>query len=70
MPVFMVTLKDNAPPSELEKAKEAATSQGGKITHEYTLMKGFSVEYPAGTVTTLQSNDHVDVEADQEVKTQ
>ena len=28
------------------------------------------VEYPAGTVTTLQSNDHVDVEADQEVKTQ
>ncbi|KAI4635744.1 uncharacterized protein J4E87_000699 [Alternaria ethzedia] len=70
MPAFMVTLKDSAPKEELDKAKQHVTDQGGKITNEFTLIKGFSAEIPDDVVTTLSSNEHVNVEADGEVKTQ
>jgi len=36
-----VTLKDSAPKEELDKAKQHVTDQGGKITNEFTLIKGF-----------------------------
>ncbi|KAI9672455.1 MAG: hypothetical protein M1817_003221 [Caeruleum heppii] len=65
-----VTLKENAPHSELEKAKDTAKEQGGIIRHEYTLIKGFTVEFPADKVHAFQSNEHVHVEADEQVKTQ
>ncbi|KAI9789404.1 MAG: hypothetical protein M1816_006064 [Peltula sp. TS41687] len=67
---YNVTLKENASPEELEKAKDEAKKQGGNITNEFTLTPGFSVEFPADSVHTLKSNDHVDVEADKEVFTQ
>ncbi|EAW14199.1 uncharacterized protein ACLA_072320 [Aspergillus clavatus NRRL 1] len=70
MPLYNVTLKQDAPPEELEKAKETAKSQGGTIKHEFSLIKGFTVEYPEDHVGPLQSNDHVHVEEDQEVRTQ
>ncbi|KAJ5720570.1 uncharacterized protein N7483_008504 [Penicillium malachiteum] len=70
MPQYNVTLKTDAPPEELEKAKQLATEKGGVITHEYSLIKGFIVEYPEDHVDTLESSEHIHVEQDGEVKTQ
>ncbi|MCJ1282215.1 hypothetical protein MMC26_001538 [Xylographa opegraphella] len=67
---YNVTLKENASPEELSKAKETAKSQGGEITHEFSLIKGFTVKYPDDKMSTLESNEHIHVEKDGEVKTQ
>lgn len=71
MPTYIVTCKDDATPDQVQAAKDHATSQGGKIGHEYNLIKGFSVEFPADSVQTLQNHEHIkEVEADQEMRTQ
>ncbi|KAI9686321.1 MAG: hypothetical protein M1820_010645 [Bogoriella megaspora] len=70
MPAINVSLKDGADAAELDKAKQTVEEQGGKITHNFKLIKGFTAEFPADKVHTLSSNDHINVEADQEVKTQ
>ncbi|KAK5074794.1 hypothetical protein LTS08_005637 [Lithohypha guttulata] len=70
MPVFNVTLKENAPAAELEKAKQAYKDNGGEIKHEFTLIKGFTVEVPDDKVGVFQSNEHIHVEQDGEVRTQ
>ncbi|KAF3388473.1 hypothetical protein F1880_003978 [Penicillium rolfsii] len=77
---YNVTLKPDAPAEKLEAAKEQAIGKGGTIKHEYSLIKGFvavanssssfSVEFPDDHVDTLESDDHVHVEKDGEVKTQ
>ncbi|KAI9874373.1 hypothetical protein MMC16_004570 [Acarospora aff. strigata] len=68
--LYNVTLKENASPDELAKAKETAKDQGGDIKHEFTLIKGFTVDFPADKVNVLESNEHIHVEQDAEVKTQ
>ncbi|ETS82489.1 hypothetical protein PFICI_04365 [Pestalotiopsis fici W106-1] len=71
MPSYIVTCKDDASPEQVAAAKQHAKDQGGKITHEYSLIKGFAVEFPKDSVQTLESHEHVKaVEADQEMKTQ
>jgi len=70
MPLFNVTLKENASPEELTKAKDKAKADGGQIKHEFTLIKGFTVEFPEDKVGVLQTNEHIHVEQDGEVKTQ
>ncbi|KIW78125.1 hypothetical protein Z517_07958 [Fonsecaea pedrosoi CBS 271.37] len=65
-----VTLKENASPEELTKAKEKAKADGGEIKHEFTLIKGFTVEFPDDKVGVLQTNEHIHVEQDSEVRTQ
>ncbi|KAI1422308.1 hypothetical protein F5Y12DRAFT_763527 [Xylaria sp. FL1777] len=71
MPTYIVTCKSDATPEQVEAAKKHAKDQGGKITHEYKLIKGFAVEFPKDQITTLESHEHVQaVELDQEVKTQ
>jgi len=70
MPLYNVTLKENAGDEELAKAKENAKSSGGEIKHEFTLIKAFTVEFPDDKVGILQTNDHIHVEQDGEVKTQ
>ncbi|KJY01634.1 peptidase inhibitor i9 like protein [Zymoseptoria brevis] len=70
MPRINVTLKKGADASQLEQAKKQVQEQGGKIVEEFTLVKAFTAEFPADTVNTLQTNDHVTVEDDGEVKTQ
>ncbi|KAF2265898.1 hypothetical protein CC78DRAFT_615454 [Lojkania enalia] len=70
MPTFNVTLNKDAPAEKLDAAKKQAVDQGGKIVNEFTLIKGFTVEMPADSVSALSSNEHVTVEADSEVKTQ
>ncbi|KAL5001279.1 hypothetical protein BDV10DRAFT_160350 [Aspergillus recurvatus] len=70
MPLYNVTLKKDSPVEELQKAKEAAKQNGGTIKHEYTLIKGFTVEYPDDLVSVFESSEHIHVEQDGEVKTQ
>ncbi|KAG7288090.1 hypothetical protein NEMBOFW57_007613 [Staphylotrichum longicolle] len=71
MPSYIVTCKDDASPEQVEAAKQHARDQGGKIGHEYSLIKGFQVIFDEGSVQTLENHEHVKaVEADQEVKTQ
>ncbi|CBF69672.1 hypothetical protein BDV09DRAFT_157074 [Aspergillus tetrazonus] len=70
MPLYNVTLKKDSPIEELHKAKEAAKEKGGTIKHEYTLIKGFTVEYPDDLVSVFESSEHIHVEQDGEVKTQ
>ncbi|KAI4243206.1 MAG: hypothetical protein L6R40_003574 [Gallowayella cf. fulva] len=70
MPMFNITLKEGASPDQLSKAKDEAKNQGGEIKHEFTLIKGFTVEFPSDRVTTLETNEHIHVEQDGQVKTQ
>ncbi|KAK4121727.1 hypothetical protein N657DRAFT_692233 [Parathielavia appendiculata] len=51
-------------------AKKLAENQGAKIGHEYTLLKGFQVIYPEGTVMALDEDKNIKhVELNQEVTT-
>ncbi|KAL6791389.1 hypothetical protein GGI42DRAFT_182540 [Trichoderma sp. SZMC 28013] len=71
MPSFIVTLKDDVSDEQLAAAKQKAKDAGGKITHEYTLIKAFTVEYPEGTVHSLADDPSVQaVEEDKEMRTQ
>ncbi|RHZ56034.1 hypothetical protein CDV55_103038 [Aspergillus turcosus] len=65
-----ITLKPDAPHEELENAKKTAQEKGGTIKHEFTLIKAFTVEFPEEHVGILESNPHLHVEKDQEMKTQ
>ncbi|KAJ5499255.1 hypothetical protein LT330_000154 [Penicillium expansum] len=69
MPLYNITLKTNAPTEELEKAKETAREKGGVIKHEYSIIKGFTVEFPDDTVQTFESTEYVHVEQDGAVTT-
>ncbi|KAK0507469.1 hypothetical protein JMJ35_009992 [Cladonia borealis] len=68
--MYNITLKPGASPEQLEKAKESARQQGGTIKHEFTLIKGFTVEFPNETVHTLQTDEHIHVEQDGEARAQ
>ncbi|KAH8889750.1 peptidase inhibitor I9 [Thozetella sp. PMI_491] len=71
MPSYIITCKEEATPEQVKATKDLAVSQGGKITHEYNLIKGFAVEFPEDQITTLEKHEHVKaVEKDAEVKTQ
>ncbi|KAL8645269.1 MAG: hypothetical protein Q9226_007374 [Calogaya cf. arnoldii] len=59
-----------ARPAFKRRAKDDAKAQGGEIKHEFTLIKGFTVEFPADRATTLETNEHIHVEQDGAVKTQ
>ncbi|ETS01969.1 hypothetical protein M419DRAFT_79498 [Trichoderma reesei RUT C-30] len=55
----------------IRRAKKKATDAGAKITQEYSLIKGFAVEYPEGTVVALDQDPNVQsVEKDHVVTTQ
>ncbi|KAI6359066.1 hypothetical protein MCOR25_007162 [Pyricularia grisea] len=70
MPTYIVTCKEDATPEQVAQAKKHAEEQGGKIGHSLDIIKGFSVEFPEDSVSTLESHEHVKaVEKDQEVKT-
>ncbi|KAF2964097.1 hypothetical protein GQX73_g9484 [Xylaria multiplex] len=52
MPTYIITCKSDATPEQVAAAKQHAKDQGGKITHEYNIIKGFAVEFPADKITT------------------
>ncbi|KAK4691149.1 hypothetical protein P7C71_g5789, partial [Lecanoromycetidae sp. Uapishka_2] len=69
--MYNITLKDGASPDQIDnRAKQTAKSQGGTIKHEFTLIKGFTVEFPNDAVHTMQTDDHIHVEQDGEARTQ
>lgn len=71
MPTYIVTCKEDATPEQVNAAKKHAEDQGGKIGHSYNLIKGFSVDFPEDSISTLESHEHIKaVEKDQPVKTQ
>ncbi|KAH6629407.1 hypothetical protein C7974DRAFT_413209 [Boeremia exigua] len=67
---YNVTLKPEASPEDFEQAKKDVEAKGGKITHEFKLIKGFTAELPDDLVSTFESNDKITVEKDSEVTTQ
>ncbi|KAH3901240.1 probable Protease B inhibitors 2 and 1 [Saccharomycodes ludwigii] len=67
---FIVTLKEHA---DAEKFKESVNKLGGSITHEFNLIKGFTVKLPdhmhINKLKEGHSNDIANVEEDKEVHT-
>jgi len=51
----IVTYPDDTPDSVLKDAKDAITQAGGKITHEYSLFKGFAAQAPVAALETVQA---------------
>ncbi|ORY75802.1 hypothetical protein BCR37DRAFT_395479 [Protomyces lactucae-debilis] len=71
MPAFIVNLKDDASDAQVADAKKLIEKQGGTIKDTFTLIKGFSAEFPKDHVGTLEAHEAVtSVEADGEMKTQ
>ncbi|KAL9945096.1 hypothetical protein D7B24_004678 [Verticillium nonalfalfae] len=71
MPSYIVTCKQDATDDQVKSVKEHAANQGGKITHEYNLIKGFAVIFDEDAVQTLEAHEHVEqVEVDGEMKIQ
>ncbi|KAI9470562.1 MAG: hypothetical protein EXX96DRAFT_510848, partial [Benjaminiella poitrasii] len=70
---YIVTFKRDTPDEVIDQHIKDCESSGAKIKHRYNAaIKGFSVEVPDDTVSTLSfDNPHVtNVEADGEVTTQ
>uniref|UniRef100_A0A060TDJ9 ARAD1D48334p n=1 Tax=Blastobotrys adeninivorans TaxID=409370 RepID=A0A060TDJ9_BLAAD len=68
---YIVRFKASATDDEYKKTIEGIKAAGGKVTHEYTLFKGFAAYLPQGHLTTLSTHPAVDeVENDQQVHTQ
>ncbi|KAJ5643844.1 uncharacterized protein N7484_006351 [Penicillium longicatenatum] len=72
--IIQVTCNSDTTDSEMQKLKDEITAHGGRIVHEYTIIKGFSFTRPEAStldLNTLSSHPNVDsVEADQVVTTQ
>ncbi|KAM0358478.1 hypothetical protein HYE67_009787 [Fusarium culmorum] len=70
MPAYIITCKEDATDEQVQSAKQHAKDQGGEITHEYSLIKGFAVKFPEDSVSTLERHPHIHtVEHDGEMKT-
>ncbi|KAM0554965.1 hypothetical protein ACHAPJ_006703 [Fusarium lateritium] len=71
MPSYIVTCREDASDEEVQSVKQHAIDQGGKIGHEYKLIKGFSVTFDDDAITTLENHEHVQaVEVDGVLTTQ
>ncbi|KID88776.1 M protein repeat protein, partial [Metarhizium majus ARSEF 297] len=54
MPAIVYFSEDSTPDSVIEKAKKTLIEAGGKITHTYTIIKGFAVIAPEKALQALQ----------------
>ncbi|CCX34272.1 peptidase inhibitor I9 [Pyronema domesticum] len=71
MLTYIVTFKPDCSDAEMQKAKQGIIDAGGKITNEYSLIRGFSCEVPEVHMMTFQNNPYVEnVEQDMEVTIQ
>ncbi|KAG6172404.1 hypothetical protein E4U36_002799 [Claviceps purpurea] len=59
MASYIVTFKDDASEDQIKAAKKQAVEQGAKITHEYSLIKGFAVEINDDAISTLEANENI-----------
>ncbi|RPB25781.1 hypothetical protein L211DRAFT_835831, partial [Terfezia boudieri ATCC MYA-4762] len=46
---YIITLKDDATDADLQAVKDQVVASGGKIVHEYDLIKGFRRQNARGT---------------------
>ncbi|CAD1812986.1 Peptidase inhibitor I9 family protein [Candida parapsilosis] len=69
---YIVTLKDDTSDKEAESIKNKIKDLGGKITNEFSLIKGFSIKLPKIHADSLhkESPNIASVEEDKEVHTQ
>ncbi|KAK2873437.1 hypothetical protein FQN49_002378 [Arthroderma sp. PD_2] len=70
MKSIIVSYPQGTPDSVVQDAKKAITDAGGKITHEYTLIQGFSAEAPESVfdqVKTMSAEHQPAIEEDQVV---
>ncbi|KAI5958562.1 hypothetical protein KGF57_002407 [Candida theae] len=69
---YIVTLKDDTTDKEAESIKSKIQQLGGKITNEFSLIKGFSVKLPKIHADALHKEHPkiANVEEDKEVHTQ
>lgn len=68
---FIVRFNDGTTEAEYDSAVAKFKEQGGEITHQHTLFKGFSGSLPTDKVSTLDTLPNVaGIEKDQEVKVQ
>ncbi|KAL4749972.1 hypothetical protein BDW72DRAFT_176816 [Aspergillus terricola var. indicus] len=71
MPTYMIKLKPSATAEDIQAVKDNAVSNGGTITHEYKLLKGFAVAMPerVTSMSFVEDHPHVEhVELDQTIK--
>ncbi|KAE8145578.1 hypothetical protein BDV25DRAFT_164362 [Aspergillus avenaceus] len=52
---IVVTYPKDTPSSVLEDAKNSVINAGGRITHEYQLIKGFSADAPESAVQQISA---------------
>jgi len=70
---YIVTFQPDTPDSVIQGAMAAVKANGGQITHEYKIIRGFSVYAPAeavNQVSTLASEWSPVIEEDSVVTTQ
>ncbi|SCU90730.1 LAMI_0E03378g1_1 [Lachancea mirantina] len=68
---FIITLKDHVPEVDAEAIKKSISGLGGEITHEFSLIKGFTAKLPETLSIESLKSKHSDaianVEEDKEV---
>ncbi|CAH2450533.1 Protease B inhibitor 2 [Komagataella phaffii CBS 7435] len=68
---FIITLKEDATDPAIEKVKSFIKSIGGEISHEFSLIKGFSAKLPTTHVSSVEGDEAVaTIEEDSEVHIQ
>lgn len=67
---FIVTLKDHVGDVEVSAIKDSFSKLGGQITHEFSLIKGFTVKMPESSIASAKdkhSDAIANIEEDKEV---
>lgn len=71
---FIVTLKESVPDADVSKFKDSIRSLNGSITHEFSLIKGYTVHFPESLHANKLKDSHnsiiANIEEDKEVHTQ
>ncbi|CAN3504193.1 protease B inhibitor 2 [Diutina catenulata] len=68
---YIVTLKETASDADVANLKQEIQKNGGNVTSEFSLIKGFAVQLPDLAAQTVKDNANVlSVEEDKEVRTQ
>lgn len=65
---YIVTLKDSCSDSQVSEIKSKIEGMGGKITNEFSLIKGFTAKLPEVHSESIKGHDSVhSIEEDKEV---
>ncbi|KAJ5278867.1 hypothetical protein N7478_004239 [Penicillium angulare] len=71
MPSFIVKCHEGVSDDQIQTLKKQIEEQGGNITQDFSIIKGFGVEFPEDRVSMFANHEHIEfIEADGEVTTQ